>query len=81
MRFLTRVGEGEGIKKDHLQQSCFAIAAMNFKHEEKKMANEKQNLAALHFKDISQCRLYKKSYHEQLMRGGRGKTETIFLLN
>lgn len=39
MRFLTpRIGGGgeEGLKKDHLQQSCFAIAAMNFKHEEKK---------------------------------------------
>lgn len=71
------------MKKDHLQQSCFAIDAMKSKHEEKKKKKDKakQNLAALHFKDISQCRLYQKSYHEQLMRGGRGKTATIFLLN
>lgn len=68
-------------QKNHLQQSRFALVVMKPEHEEAKKDKAKQNLAALHFKDISQCRLYQKSYHEQLMRGGRGKTTTISLLN
>lgn len=54
------------------------------REEEKKKEKEKkakQNLAAQHFKDISQCSLYQKSYNEHLTRGGRGKAATIFLLD
>lgn len=51
------------------------------KKKKGKEKKAKQNLAAQHFKDISQCSLYQKSYNEHLTRGGRGKAATIFLLD